>query len=398
MNICGIICEYNPFHNGHLLHIKKAKEELNAPVVCVMSGNYVQRGDISIMHKSARAEAAVRCGADLVVELPLPWSIATAELFAHGAVSLFNSLGSITHLSFGSECGDINKLREAAKILCSDKLDELIQKHYTDGISYATAREKAVSVLSPSSASLLRSPNNILAIEYLKALIKSDSDILPHTVRRTGAGHDEAVPSDNIASASLIRGRIADKKDFSSFMPKASYEIYKREAELGHTPISDDIIGRIVLASLKKLTPDDFSLFCDVSEGLEYRLYDAVQKSSNLNDAVTSAKTKRYALSRIRRCLLNAFLGVENSLCKENAPYARILAFNENGRDILHSLKKKSEIPIITKPASVKKEDEKLCKLFALENRADDIYSLFIKNPTEQGNTFRSSPIYVESY
>ncbi len=395
MNICGIICEYNPFHNGHLLHIQKTKEVLDCHIICVMSGNYVQRGDISILHKSARAEVAVRCGADLVIELPLPWSIATAERFAHGSVSIFNALGGVTHLSFGAECYDIEKLRKAAEVLCSDSLNELILQYCATGVSYATAREKAMNEVAPHLSSFLKSPNNILAIEYQKALIRSDSNISPYLIQRTGAGHDESVHSDRIASASLIRKRIAEEKDFTSFIPEPSYDIYKREFSLGHTLIPDTTISRIILASLKHLSPEEFSFFCDVSEGLEYRLYDAVQKSKNLHDAIMSAKTKRYALSRIRRCLLNAFLEVENSLCKENVPYARILAFNENGRDILHTLKKKSKIPIITKPASVKKEDEKLHKLLILENRADDIYSLFMKNPLEQGNTFKLSPIYV---
>ncbi|MBE6911682.1 MAG: nucleotidyltransferase family protein [Ruminococcaceae bacterium] len=393
MNICGIICEYNPFHNGHLLHIEKTKKELDCGIVCVMCGNYVQRGSLALLRKNARAEAAILSGADVVIELPLPWTISTAERFAHGAVSVFNALGTITHLSFGAENNDTAALQKVAEILCDDDFDNRIMNHYGDGISYATAREKAMSETSPTYAKLLKSPNNILGIEYLKVLIKLKSNILPFSIPRSGAEHDSTAHSSDIASASFIREKANTGEDISHFLPPSSREIYERESHCGHTLISKSDIDRAILISLKKLTVDDFLRYGDVSEGLQHRLFEAVAKCNTLDAAIEYAKTKRYTHARIRRCFLNAFLGVENHLCREDVPYARVLAFNDRGRDILKLSKKASKIPIITKPASIKKEDEKLYKLFALESRADDIYSLFMKNPVEQGRTFKDSPI-----
>ena len=208
MNICGIICEYNPFHNGHSFHIEETKKALDCGIVCVMSGNYVQRGDIAVLNKTARAEAAIRCGADLVIELPLPWAVATAERFSSGAVSLLDSLGSITHLSFGAEYDNLEQLQKAAEILCSDSLNELIPKYCSSGITFAAAREKAMNEIAPELSSLLTSPNNILAIEYLKALKKRNSSILPYAVKRTGADHDSSLFTEKTASASLIREMI----------------------------------------------------------------------------------------------------------------------------------------------------------------------------------------------
>lgn len=396
MNICGIICEYNPFHNGHLLHIEQTKKALNSGIVCVMSGNYVQRGSLALLHKRARAEAAIRSGADIVMELPVPWAISTAEHFAHGAVSLLNALGTVTHLSFGAESENTDMLQKVAEVLCDDAFDNRIMKHYKDGISYASAREKAMSEINSDYAELLKSPNNILGMEYLKSLIKLKSEILPFSVLRSGAGHDSSVHSDNIASASLIREKAHFGEDIAHFLPPMSSKIYERELKEGHTLISKEETDRAILISLKKLTAEDFLRFGDVSEGLQHRLFEAVAKCDTLDDAIGYAKTKRYTHARIRRCFLNAFLGIENHLCRENVPYARILAFNSRGRDILKSSKKTSLIPIITKPAAIKKEDEKLYKLLALESRADDIYSLFMKKNVGQGKTFTESPVVID--
>ncbi len=396
MNICGIVCEYNPFHNGHLFHIEETRRRGADAVVCIMSGNFVQRADFAIMQKRARAGIAVLSGADLVIELPLPWSIASAERFAYGAVSILNSLGVISSLSFGTENDDITALSEIAGILATPDFGQKLCKQCETGVSYATARERALSSISPELSKLIASPNNILAIEYIKALKKLNSSIAPIAIPRGGAAHDSLTSCDNIASATLIRELIHNSGEFSSFVPKETLEIYEEEKRLGHAPVSIKTADISILSRLKTMNTEDFRNVCDVSEGLEYRLVDSVARSTSLNEAIENAKTKRYAHSRIRRIFLNAFLGVSYDLQLSEPPYARILAFNDTGREIIRKAKKTSQIPIITKTASVKEESEKAIKLLALERNADDIYSLFMKSPISQGSTFTDSPVYIK--
>ncbi len=397
MNICGIVCEYNPFHNGHLYQIEETKRRGADGIVCVMSGNFVQRGDFAIMPKSARALTAIASGADVVVELPVPWAIASAERFAFGAVSVLHSLGVVSGISFGAECGDTEKLFKAAKILSDKDFDSKIMSEYTDGISYAKARGRALSRIDKDLSPLIETANNILAIEYLKAILRLGSKISPIVIERKGAEHDSASFSENIASASFIRELIERGEDISQFIPASALKIYSEEAKKGCAPIFLSAADSAIMSALKRMTVSDFTKYGDVSEGLQFRLFDAVSKSRNTDEAIALVKTKRYAHARIRRIFLNAFLDVDSSLSLGQVPYARLLAFNDRGREIIKKAKKASEIPIITRPSSIKNEDGKLQSLLALERRADDIYSLFMKCPASQGSTFTQSPIYVQT-
>lgn len=395
MNICGIVCEYNPFHNGHLYQINEARRAGADAIVCVMSGNFVQRGDFAIMQKHARAKAAAICGADVVIELPLPYAISSAERFAYGAVSILENLGVVTHLSFGAECNEISDLSELASLLASGELDNKILEEYSKGVSYATARENVINRINPTFAKILRTPNNILAIEYLKALLRLNSEIKPIPIKRFAVQHDGNTVSGAFASASYIRECLLSDKDISGFIPSEVLEIYKEERTCGHAPQSMSSASSAILSALKRLSADDFTKYADVTEGLNNRLYDAVSTSSSLEEAITSAKTKRYAHSRIRRIFLNAFLDIDSSFADSPVPYARVLAFTETGRSILKMAKKTSCIPIITKPASIKFESKEAIDLLALERRSDDIYSLFMDTPTNQGSTLKASPIFV---
>ncbi len=361
-----------------------------------MSGNFVQRGDFAIMQKHARASAAIRSGADVVIELPLPWAISSAERFASGAVSVLDSLGVVSSISFGAECADEKKLMEIAKIFTDKTFEEKVMEEYSSGVSYATARERALAKIDKSLSPLIAQANNILAVEYLKAILRLESSLLPIAITRTGAGHDSAQISGNIASASYIRDLIARGEDFFKFVPPASAALFREETDKGAAPVFSGSANNAIMSVLKRLTPQDFTKYGDVSEGLEFRLSDAVSKSHSLEGAISLAKTKRYAHSRIRRIFLNAFLDVDASLSLGSVPYARILAFGDRGREIIKKAKKLSQIPIITRPSSIKNEDERLQSLFALERRADDIYSLFMKTPAAQGSTFTQSPIYME--
>ncbi len=393
MRICGIICEYNPFHNGHLYHIEETKKRGAEAIICVMSGNFVQRADFAVMRKHARAECAIRAGADVVLELPVPWSIASAECFAFGAVSLLDALGVVTDISFGCEADSQDGLLRITELLLREDFGEAVLEEYSKGISFAKARELAVAKFDKKLSGLLSTPNNILAIEYLKALSKLSSDISPICITRSGSCHDDTKISDGFASASAVRGLIAKNADISQLIPACSDEILKREIKLGHAPVFSSVADTAMLSSLKKLSADDFLSYGDVSEGLQFRLENAISKSTTLSEAIALAKTKRYAHSRIRRIYLNAFLGIKNSFSSGSVPYARLLALNETGKGIMRMAKKASKIPIITRPSSVKYLDCTCNELLSLERKCDDIYSLFMNNPIEQGSTYTISPI-----
>ena len=237
-NVIGIVAEYNPFHNGHARLIEQTRAQLGAvcPVVCVMSGDFVQRGSPAVYSKFARAEAAVRCGADLVLELPLPWSLSSAEGFARGAVGLLGSLGVVTHLSFGSECGELDPLQRVAEALLDPLLGEDLRAELRSGIPFAAARQQAVARRVGALAELLQAPNNILAVEYLKAIYDQRLELHPLTVLRTGAQHDRFAEG-NIRSASELRMRSGAGEDVSAFLPRAAAEIFAREKTRGRGPV-----------------------------------------------------------------------------------------------------------------------------------------------------------------
>ncbi len=403
MKTAAIICEYNPFHNGHRLHIEKTREILrqkfgeDTAIVCVMSGNFVQRGDVAVCNKFARAEMAVRCGADLVIELPTPYAMATAEIFAHGAVSLIAKTNICDVLSFGSECGDIEKLTGAAKLLISDSFSDEVKKELAKGVSFAAARQQSVESICPELSGILSEPNNILGIEYLKALLRLESDILPVTVAREGQGHDESDDDDSpLSCASTIRRALSngDLPVAKRSMPEESYDVLQREVAVGRAPVSVDMLETAILSHLRRLTPDDFARLPDVSEGLHNRLYDAVQNSTCLEDAISYAKTKRYSYARIRRLYMSAFLGIRGDFY-ENIPYIRILAFSDIGRALLRSIDE--SIPVITKSASVYELDEQAQKMFLFESMCTDIYSLAYPgfDARRAGSEWTTSPRYI---
>ncbi len=395
MNIYGIVCEYNPFHNGHLYQLEEIKSRGADAIICVMSGNFVQRGDLAIMQKHARAEVAVRCGADIVLELPLPYALSSAERFAFGAVSILENLGVVSYLAFGAETDNINELIRAATLLGSGELDSAITEELSKGVSYAAARESALYKKDKTLAELIKTPNNILAVEYLKALFLLKSDISPVAIKRVGTAHDAETSSGAFSSASHIRELILKNENVNDLLPVSCAEILNREASLGHAPVNISNASISILSTLKRLSPEDFKRYSDVSEGLENRLFDAVSASTSLEEAISIAKTKRYTHSRIRRILINAFLDIKSELVTAPPPYVKLLAFSDAGRAILKQIKTSSEIPVITKPASIKNESEPAKSLLALEKRADDIYSLFMKKPVEQGGALKKSPVFI---
>ncbi len=397
MNVVGIIGEYNPFHMGHMHHIAESRRIAGGDpaVVCVMSGNFVQRGEPAVFSKFARAEAAVRCGADLVFELPLPWSLASAEGFARGAVGLLGAVGVVTHLSFGSETGDIEPLERLAAALVDPALDKRIKEAASSGERpYAAVRQNVIQQELGDSARLLEMPNNILAVEYLKAILEQRLNMTPVSIKRSGAGHDRKASRDEFRSASELRGMLRLGTDAYSLMPREAAAVFMREAHNGRGPVFTDSLETAVISRLRMLSSAVYDDLPDEGDGLGRRLMRAVCDESSLDSIYAAAKTKRFAMSRIRRLSMCAALGVGRGMSAGTPPYARVLAATSKGCDILRAVGTSSHIPIITKPAAVKTLSAGDRALFSIECSADDLYVLGYPAKAERGGgaTWRTSP------
>ena len=365
--VTGIVCEYNPFHNGHLYQIEKAKSMGADKIVCVMSGNFVQRGECAFFDKHTRARAAVLSGADVVIDLPTPWAMASAETFARGSIGLLESFG-IDALSFGCEKDDEDLLRVCADKLKDEQTGLLIKKYTADGLSYPEAVSKVLSLsLGEKAGEIVSSPNNTLAIEYIRQL-SDNIRLLP--VKRQGASHDSDTASDNIASASMIR-KLKLSDESLTFVPDDLVSLYK-EAD------SYDISGceRAVLSALRLMDKDEFSLFVSDTNGLDMRIYDSVQKADSLESLYAMAKSKNYTHSRVRREVLNLWLKIRKDYCEGIPPYIKILAVSERGLSLLSSAKNNSALPIITKHSEAKKLTGKALEIYEAECRNTDIFSL----------------------
>ena len=387
MSVVGIICEFNPFHKGHQYLLDTVRQKGADTIVCAMSGNFVQRGDVAIADKATRAEIAVRCGADLVLELPTPWAMATAETFAKGGVELLTMAGCDT-IAFGSECGDIETLQAVAYALCSENIMSTIKRYLESGVTYAKARQLAVEERLGAAAQILEQPNNTLAVEYLKAIRKLQVDIKCITVPRIGAEHDGEAVGD-MASASYLREQIKNGKTVDNYIPSVALEVLQKAAEQGSYPVDITLCERAILAKLRSMSEDDFAVYDLGNEGLYHRLYDAVRQATTLDEVLTLAKTKRYPMARLRRMVLAAWLGMDR--VPEKVPYLRVLAANEQGRKHLRILQD-SGAPILTKPANVDNLGSEAEKLFREECIRTDLYTLCQLKPMPTGMDWRLTP------
>lgn len=369
MRVFGIICEYNPFHRGHKWQIDELRRlagEEECAVVCAMSGDFVQRGDFTIERAHARAEAAVRGGADLVLELPLPWAISSAEGFARGGVSILAATGVVDTLAFGSECGNAAKLQRAAKALLRADFPDALREELAKGLSFAAAL---------SLAAVLREPNDILGVEYCKALLQSGSTIAPLAILRKVVGHNGGAAK-GFASASHIRELLTNGEDASAYLTAESAAIYARECAAGRAPVTMQNAERAVLSRLCAMCKEDFARYDSGNEGLYRRFYDAARTAASVDELLSAVKTKRYAYARLRRMLLAAYLDVTAADVPPEVPYLRVLACNERGRKLLKTIKKTGSAPVLTKSADVRALSEEAQKLFALTARAADQYVL----------------------
>lgn len=381
MKICGVIAEFNPFHNGHEHLINSIKTNNDTAVVAVMSGNFVQRGESAIISKFARAKAAVLSGVDLVLELPLPYSISTAMYFAEGGVNILNSLGVIDSLCFGSESGKITPLTAMASQLNNPELKTALKLELAKGITFAAARQKAMESLSPDlDSSVLENPNDTLAIEYIMAAKRLKMNVDFEAIKRIGTEHDSTQKTNKFCSASELRKTpsLLDLKE--RYMPKASYEIFAEEVSSKRYS-SIYLLDRAMVAHLRTLTPEKLCQAPDISEGLENRIIAAANEFSTMDEILAATKSKRYTHARLRRIILASYLGVTAELQKQSAPYIRVLGMNETGAKVLSLASKRAKVPLI---ASLK-EAEKISPIAAdfarLEVKAGDIFSLSLQRP-----------------
>ena len=385
METAGIVAEYNPFHRGHAWHIAETRRRLGgeAPVVCVMSGHWVQRGECALADKWLRAALALDRGADLVVELPTPWAMASAESFARGAVSLLAATGVVNVLSFGSETGELAPLEEAAAALDAPDYPERLRAALGRGLSFPAARQEA------AGAACLSAPNNNLGVEYLRSLRALGSTIRPLTVPRQGAGHDGPAAG-GFASASELR-RLLRAGRGEEAAPYLTAPWSEELADMQH-------IERAVLSRLRTMGEGDWAALPDGggAEGLPSRLAKAAREAVSLEDFYTRAKTRRYPHARLRRLALAAFLGLRAAERPAAPPYVRVLGLGSRGRVLLRRMKDTCPLPVIVKPAQARELDGPARTLFESEARYTDLYGLCFPAPRPCGAEWIRSPVVGE--
>ena len=456
MKVLGIVAEYNPFHNGHMYHIEQSKKLTGCDyVICVMSGNFIQRGEPAIINKFARAEIALNSGVDLVVELPAPFSMSSAEYFAYGAVKLLDSLGIVDCISFGSEHGEVDELLSIAKLLCEEpqEFKQYLASELKAGLSFPAARQNAIEQyfsdksLQGNIHELLSSSNNILGVEYLKALIRLNSTIKPYTVKRISNTYNEEQLTGAISSATAIRRTIlscdspinskasdnfptacsqpdsvfpiytkfADKDNetasqyasavpdssskyasvisdsisqYASAVPEAACQILEREFAAGRGPVSSENFELIILSMLRTMNTQLIAKLPGISEGLEYRIKSAALEAGSIKELLDLASTKRYTRTRLQRTIMSLLTGLtqqdlQDFMAYGGPQYARILGFNNNGKELLSKAKRNSCIPIITKTKDALRTCNPLLKkMLEIENVATNNYVLAYKDST----------------
>lgn len=384
--VSGIIAEFNIFHNGHKYLIERAREQSDT-VVAVMSGSFVQRGDAAIADKWSRARAALLNGVDLVLELPTCYSLNAAQNFAAGGVNTLAALGVVDMLVFGSENGNADKLINAARMLNSEspEASDLIKTNMAQGLRYPTALENAYS--GKISGGILSQPNDILAVEYIRAIMRSCCNIKPVAVKRLHSGHHDTEITDSITSASNLRGMLLQGMDVAGLIP---YNL----KDIGYSnPYSLARLDSALIAKLRAMTPEALRTISEVCEGLEHRVLNAARDTDNFESLAEAVKSKRYTMSKIRRILISALLDFTKDIYSPSPDYIRVLGMNKKGTDILKQAKKNCAVPIITKAADYKEKSRQ----FELDLRATDIAALCSGDKSERvaGKDFTHSPVVL---
>lgn len=408
-SVLGIVAEYNPFHNGHAYHIEKAKEKSEAEfTICVTSGNFVQRGNTSIVNKWKKAEMALLNGVDLVIELPTIYSVSSAEGFSFGAMKILNSLGIVDSISFGTETDDYGALNNIAGVVCDEpkQYKDMLNRELKKGLSFPKARENALMLYFDNNeryANILNGPNNILAVEYLKSLKKIKSTIQPIPVKREKVYYNDNQIIDEFASATAIRNLLADNdfREIRRVVPNSTYEILSRETELGNVILDLSYYEKQIIYNLRKMSIEEIRELPDVNEGLENNIKNAACYTNNLSDLIDIIKSKRYTQSRIQRILICVLLGITKKdieMAKRATPYIRVLGFNENGRELLSRIKKANpRLQVIT---SVKKfkdtnTNKSYNRMLDIDMLATDIYTMACKNDCIAGLDYTRNMVMI---
>ena len=394
MKTVGLITEYNPFHNGHAYHIEKAKMLTGADrVIVVMSGDFVQRGAPAVMPKHLRTESALLSGASLIIELPVCFATGSAEYFAQGSISLLNQLGCIDSVCFGSECGDLHLLKEIAQILADEPIEyqTALKQALKEGASFPAARQEALNIYSDKYSEILASPNNILGIEYLKALAKIRSKMEPFTIKRIGAGYHDMDIDGQFSSATAIRSDIYQLADVNSSseslplthiqtqVPSSCHELMKKNYQTRY-PVKADDFSLLLKAKLLSETAGSLSHYLDMSPELANRILRLRNDYLSFEQFCDLLKTKELTRSRISRSFIHVLLGITNdwlTAMKAPVPYARILGFRKDHADLLGILKQTSAIPLITSTARAVLADTAR-QMLELDIYASDLYESVI--------------------
>ncbi len=360
MKSVGIICEYNPFHNGHLYHLNKVKEMFpDYTIILILSSSFTERGEISIINKFDKTKIALEYGVDLVIELPFVFATQSADIFAKGSIALLNHL-KCEYLVFGSESNDINTLKELALIQLKNKnYDKLVKKYLSVGINYPTAMNKALKDLSKIS---IENPNDLLGLSYIKEIIKNNFTIKPISIKRTNDYHSLEIHN-KIISASAIRNLIKKNKSIKKYVPRLSYQYIKKE-------IYDNKI--LELLKYKVNIDKDLSIYQTVDEGIENRLVKYINTANTLDELILNIKTKRYTYNKISRMIIHILCSFtkEEAHNLQDIDYIRVLGFNANGKYYLNQIKKNINIPVITNPKNLD------CETLKIEHRITTIYNI----------------------
>ena len=388
--VLGIIAEYNPFHNGHLYHIAKSKEETGSQyVIAVISGNFVQRGNTSIVNKWIKARMALLNGVDLVIELPTIYSISSAENFAEGAIKILNSIGVVDTLSFGMEAKDVSTLNNIANVLYTEPKEyiTMLSHELKKGNSFPKARENALMMYLNDIkryANVMAGSNNILGIEYLKAMKKTKSIITPVGIKREKVLYNDKYIVDEFASATAIRKMLMTKElnDISKVMPRSSYLQLGEELKLGHYVIDISRFEKEIIYTLRKMSVEEIANIPDVSEGLENSIKNAADSCNTLTELINIVKTKRFTQTRIQRILLYSLLGItkkQMEISKKVTPYVRVLGFNNKGKELISEMMRLN--PKLNVVTSVKKyidtvANKNLKEMLETDILATNVYTL----------------------
>lgn len=382
MSVIGIVCEFNPFHNGHKHLIDSVKKDGDT-VVCVMSGNFVQRAEPALFPKEYRVKSALKCGADIVLELPFIYATATAEVFCENAVKILASFGC-QKLAFGVENEDLGLLSKAAELFLNKDFNELVGKYLEEGLSYPVARDLAFKEYNLELD--ISKPNTVLALEYIKAIKKHNLalEILP--VKRIGDGYNESSIQSEFASATAIRNTISNNESFDKYLPVESYNEIQNAIKVGNI-VNSEKYELALMSVIRNKLNENFQNIAYMSDSLDGRIKKAIATSNNLNELYDTAKTKRFTHSRVRRAVLSLAFEIGENDYKIEPPYIRVLGFNEKASKTLGKCSSISKIPVVTSYSQIKKLENSNARIcFNFESKSTDFYNLFLNTPANCGD------------